>query len=162
MQRSARRSTSWSTDPPSCAPIPARAARIRIGQTARLTVEAASEFSGVVARINPAVDVRTRTFEVEILVPNAERTPRAGSFARVAVVERDPTLLVPKEAVTTFAGVRKVFVLAEGKAVERVVTLGAEQGAQVEIVRGLAAGETIAAKLVAGLAGGVPVRVKTP
>ncbi len=136
-------------------------ARVRIGQEARLTVEAyADPFAGRVARINPAVDVATRTFEVEIAVPNGERRLRAGSFAKVEIeTDVEPNAaFAPGSAVTTFAGVHKVFVVEDGKARERVVQPGQVDGARLEIVHGLADGESFVVAPPPGLTTGTPVR----
>src|SRR5262245_16087730 len=112
--------------------IPEReVARVRAGQPARLTVDAYPDpFEGRLTRINPAVDAATRTFEVEIAVPNPDRRLRAGSFAKVEIAtDLDPSVaLVPQSAVTTFAGVHKVFVVVDGKAQERVVVSGQADG----------------------------------
>lgn len=136
-------------------------ARVRAGQAARLTVEAYAEpFAGRVARINPAVDVQTRTFEVEIAVPNSDQRLRSGSFAKVEIeTDIEPNVaLVPSTAVTTFAGVHKVFVVQDGKAQERVVTPGQEDGERLEIVRGLADEELFVTEPPPGLTTGTPVR----
>lgn len=136
-------------------------ARVHVGQRASLAVEAYAEsFDGRVERINPAVDVRTRTFEVEIAVPNVDRRLRAGSFAKVTIeVEREEgVLLVPRGAVTVFAGVPKVFVVENGKAAERIVTLGQAVDERVEVVRGLGDADVIVSAPPAGLTVGTPVR----
>ncbi len=142
--------------------IPEReVARIHAGQRATLSVEAYAEsFAGRVERINPAIDVRSRTFEVEISVPNADRRLRAGSFAKLAIeVEREEgVLLAPRSAIRVFAGVSKVFVVVDGKAAERVVTLGQEVDARVEILRGLADSDTIVTAPPTELTVGTPVR----
>jgi multidrug efflux pump subunit AcrA (membrane-fusion protein) len=136
-------------------------ARVRVGQEARLTVEAYAEpFAGRVARINPAVDVSTRTFEVELAVPNGDGRLRAGSFAKVAVeteVEEN-VALVPRSALSTFAGVHKIFVVEDGKAEERVVTPGQEDGDLLEILRGLEDDDLFATAPPPGLTTGTPVR----
>jgi len=142
--------------------VPEReAARVRVGQRALVRVDTdPGSFEGRVARINFAVEPRSRTFEVEILLRNGERRLRAGSFARTEIeVERaDGVLLVPRSAVTRFAGVHKVFAVVDGRAVERAVRLGGETGGRVEIEHGLEAGETIVAEPPPGLTGGTPVR----
>lgn len=144
--------------------IPEReVARVRTGQHASLSVEAYAEsFDGRVARINPAIDARSRTFEVEIAVPNADRRLRAGSFAKVAIEaeHEDGVLVVPRSAVTVFAGVPKVFVVEGGKAAERVVTLGQEVGANVEVVKGLKDSDVVVSKPPPELTVGTPVRVE--
>ncbi|MCC7015079.1 MAG: efflux RND transporter periplasmic adaptor subunit [Planctomycetes bacterium] len=137
-------------------------ARIRVGLPARLRVEAYSEeFVGRVARVNPAVDVRTRTFEVEILVPNAQRRLRAGSFAKVAIESEidDQALFVPKSAITTFAGVHKVFTVKDGKAAERVVALGESVGERIEITSGVSERDGVVVQPPAGLVSGAEVRI---
>lgn len=135
-------------------------AKVRHGQRVRLSVQAYPDrFEGRVARIHPSVDTKTRTFLVEISVPNAERRLRAGSFAKLEIetsIDED-VLLVPRSAVRTFAGVHKVFVVDAGKAAERVVSLGAEVGERVEIVKGLDGSETILPEPPAGLTAGTPI-----
>jgi multidrug efflux pump subunit AcrA (membrane-fusion protein) len=139
-------------------------ARVHGGQRVTLSVEAYAEsFEGRVARINPGIDVRSRTFEVEIAVPNADRRLRAGSFAKLAIEAEleEGVLLVPRTAVTVFAGVPKVFVVVDGKAVERVVTLGQEVDTQVEIVKGLEDSDTIVTAPPTELTVGTRVRAAT-
>jgi multidrug efflux pump subunit AcrA (membrane-fusion protein) len=136
-------------------------ARVRGGQRAELWVEAYPEaFEGRVTRINPAVDVSTRTFEVEITVPNSSRRLRSGSFAKVRIeTEREEGVaLLPRGAVSTFAGVHKVFAVEDGRAVERVVVLGEPAGERIEIVRGVGDAEVLVLRPPAGLTTGTPVR----
>lgn len=145
--------------------IPEReVARIHVDANVELSVDAyKNTFNGRIARINPSVDVKTRTFEVEIQVPNADRRLRAGSFAKAEIDTEvtDGVLLVPRSALTLFAGVHKVFTAAEGAAVERVVKLGQDVGDRVEITSGLKPGELVVAAPPAGLSNGTPLRAAT-
>jgi multidrug efflux pump subunit AcrA (membrane-fusion protein) len=141
--------------------VPERQApRVHVGQRASVRVDTAPRaFEGHVSRVNFAVDTRTRTFEVEILLPNLDRLLRAGSFARAEIeaeLQQDVPL-VPRSAVTTFAGVNKVFGAKDGKAVERVVVLGQEVGDRVEIVKGVEPGAPIVLDPPRGLTGGTPI-----
>jgi RND family efflux transporter MFP subunit len=101
---------------------------IKVGMTAELTVEAypGQAFAGIVARVSPAVDRASRTFQVEIHVPNTDRRLSPGSFAKAAILtridEKAPT--VPEEALVTFAGVTKVFTITNGVAREVPVRAG--------------------------------------
>jgi HlyD family secretion protein len=45
--------------------------------------------------------------------------------------------------VVSFAGVERVFVVSDGKAVERRVTTGRRDGTRVEVTDGLKPGETV-------------------
>jgi RND family efflux transporter MFP subunit len=98
---------------------------IKVGMTAELTVEAypGVTFAGSVARVSPAVDRASRTFQVEIHVPNPDRRLSAGSFAKAAILtridEQAPT--VPEEALVHFPGVTKVFIVKDNVAREMPV-----------------------------------------
>jgi multidrug efflux pump subunit AcrA (membrane-fusion protein) len=145
------------------AAVPEReAANVRSGQRALVHVDTdAAAHVGRVARVNFAVDPRTRTFEVEIIVPNADRALRAGSFARAELESgvNPAALLVPRTALVTFAGIHKVYVVADGKVEERVVALGQEQDQRIEIASGLKRGETLIQVPPAGLSAGRSVRL---
>ena len=136
---------------------------LKIGQTLRLGVEAFGDrvFAGSVTRVAPAVDVATRTLTVEARVPNGDSALRPGFFAKGHVLIReDPSaVFVPSEAVTSIAGITKVFVVTNGKAVERLVKPGTRQGTWVEIPEGVKAGETVATTNLAALFNGAPVEL---
>jgi multidrug efflux pump subunit AcrA (membrane-fusion protein) len=118
-------------------PVPERHTReVRVGQKARVTTSAYPKaFTGQVARINPAVDPVSRTFEVEVQVPNPDDELKPGGFARAEIQTRQegdvPT--VPLSALVTFAGITKVYLVKDGKAVEVQVVPGVQTTEWVEI-----------------------------
>jgi len=140
------------------------ALEIRAGQTVRLEVDPVPgrAFTGRVTRVSPAVDVANRTVLVEAEVPNPDGLLKPGLFARgVLATRRDAAVpFVPEAAVSTFAGITKVFVLAGGKAQERSVKLGRKQEGMVEILDGVRAGEQVATSSLAQLHNGAGVTVQ--
>ena len=138
------------------------AAVIRAGQTVEFVVEAfpSRTFLGKVAYVSPSVDQTTRTFPVEILVENGDRTLKPGFFAKGTVLTRvdEEVLAAPDDAVSAMAGVATVFVIENGKARQQQVTLGARQGQVIEIVEGLKGSELLATSNVNQLATGTSVR----
>lgn len=115
--------------------------RIREGMQASITLDGAvGSFPGTVRRITRSVDEATRMFEVEVVAANAGGAMRPGSFARADItVSNDPAAVwVPVEAVMTYIGIRKVFTVADGKAVEHIVELGPNRGSLVNVASGLA------------------------
>ena len=138
---------------------------MRVGQRALMRVDAYDrEFEGEVSRISPQVDPASRTFQIEVVIPNGEGLLRPGGFARARVQTRTQSdvVYVPRDAVVTFAGVNKVFTVKDGKAQEVVVELGAAQaipGQDVEVVRGLKGTESVIVTGANRLATGVPVAV---
>lgn len=144
--------------------VPERSAPdLRRGQTVRLAVEAYHDrtFKGSVTRLAPAVEVQTRTLTLEARVPNANGVLRPGFFAKGAVLTREDkqVVFVPADALVVVAGLQKVFVVAEGKARERLVRSGARQGTLVEIAEGVKPGETVATSNLPSLYDGAPVTV---
>jgi membrane fusion protein (multidrug efflux system) len=139
------------------------APELRGGQALELTVEAhpGQIFAGQVTRVAPAVDVQTRSLSLEARVPNADGRLRPGFFAKGAVLARkdEAVTFVPAEAVTYFVGITKVFVVANGKAEERLVKAGARQGGWIEIAEGVKAGEAVATTNLSQLFNGAPVSV---
>lgn len=118
---------------------------VRTGQVVLLFVEGdTNTYSGQIARLSPALDEQTRTLRVEADVPR-QGSLRPGLFARarIIVTEHEPALTVPADALTTFAGLEKVVVVQDGKAVEKVVVTGRRGPDWAEIVSGLEAGETV-------------------
>ena len=118
---------------------------------------------GHISRINPQVDLATRTFQIEVIIPNGERLLKAGAFARASVQTRiDPkAVVVPESALSRFAGVTKVFTVKDGKAQEIRVDAGIPQNGIVEITKGLKGGEQIVVKSAGTLATGVPLNIES-
>ncbi len=143
-------------------PIPERhIGRIAIAQKALITTDAFDEaVEGTISRIGPSVNVESRTFEVEILVPNAGRRLRAGMFARADInVGSELGLVVPQSAIRSFAGVNKVVIIEAGKAAEKLVTLGQKEGDGVELTSGVKEGDSIVVKPPISLTTGMPVAI---
>jgi membrane fusion protein (multidrug efflux system) len=147
--------------------VPERyAPELRGGQAVRVRVDAFGDkdFPGTLSRISPASNRENRSIAVEVLVDNRERELKPGFFANAAIVTRndDEAIMVPQEAVTTFAGVTKVFVIADNVAHERQVRPGTRAAdGLVEIVEGLQANEMVATSGLSKLQDGAAVTVKT-
>jgi hypothetical protein len=97
---------------------------------------------------------------VEAEVPNPGGVLRPGSFARADIITSAdlPVVFVPAAAIVQFAGIEKVFLVRDGKAVEQRVRAGRRQGQQVEIIQGVNAGDTVVVD-PGNLVGGQPVTV---
>lgn len=103
------------------------------------------ECEGRVKRLSPAVDGSDRTLLIEVEVENGARRLRPGLFARarIEVAPPAPRVVVPKAALQSFAGVEKVFVVADGVARERRVRTGRSFEGRIEIDAGLEAGAQV-------------------
>ncbi len=101
-------------------------------------------FDGEVESVDSRVDPVTRSIKVRARLPNPEGLLRPGMFLTV-VVSREPIpgLVVPEQALVPERGEVYVFVVADGRAARRVVTIGRRSPGEVEILAGVATGERI-------------------
>ena len=120
------------------------------------------KFAGRISRIAPSVDRASRTLKVEALVNNSDGILKPGIFARVTILtgQHDKALTVPAAAVFQFAGLDKVFVIENGKIVERIVRSGTQTETFVEIVEGVKEGETVATSNLGSLQQGREVTTR--
>lgn len=128
------------------AEVPERdAASVRSGQSLRLTVEGApNAYAGRVVRLSPSIAEQNRVLIVEAEVSN-DGALRPGAFARAELVTDDAGMgvVVPSDAVVTFAGIEKVILVQNGKAQEKQVTTGRRVGELTEILAGVNVGDSV-------------------
>ncbi|MFN7947982.1 MAG: efflux RND transporter periplasmic adaptor subunit [Blastocatellia bacterium] len=124
------------------------AAAVRVGQTMTLTTEAlpGRTFTGKVARIGASLDEKTRALTVEATVANPGNVLRPGMFAKSQLIlqQRGAAIMVPQNAIARIAGLTKVFVIENGKAVEHLVKTGVTDGSLIEITEGVKEGDKLA------------------
>ena len=128
------------------AEVPERvAARVQAGQKLRVTIEGDPlVYTGQVTRMGPTISEQTRMLIVEADVHNPG-TLRPGAFTKVAIItkEAEATLTIPSPALVTFAGLEKVWVVQEGKALEKPVVTGTRADSWIEITDGVKAGDVV-------------------
>lgn len=147
------------------ATVPERyAGQLKVGQRVEVNVEAypSEIFDASISRISPVVDVESRTFEVEALVPNADQRLKCGAFAKANIVvqESAEAVTAPLEAISSFAGVTKLFVVVDGKSTQVPVELGARGEGWVEVVGKVSPGMQAVTSGHSQLANGTPVEVR--
>lgn len=121
--------------------------KLAAGQAIEVTVDAyAGEiFRGTITAVAPKIDVAGHSVAVRASLPNSSLKLRPGFFVRVnvALAEKTAAILVPEEAIWPIGQDKTVFVVADGKAHQRTVTIGERLPGQVEVLSGLEVGETI-------------------
>lgn len=140
--------------------VPERdAALVRTGQTATVEIAGAKPIEARVARTAPSLSDASRTLYVELDLPNADLALRPGSFAATEIVvdAARSALSVPPAAVVSFAGVDMVFLVEDGVANERRITVGRRTPERVEVLGGLKAGAQVVLS-PGNLRGGTAVR----
>jgi multidrug efflux pump subunit AcrA (membrane-fusion protein) len=135
---------------------------VRPGQPVSVTTSAYADraFAGRVARISPNVSSASRTLTVEAEVENGQNLLKPGQFAavRLQMAKPEPAVLVPVRAVAGTETTRHVFVVRDGRAEQRVVQLGQQEGELVEIKSGVQPNELVATSNLEQLKDGAAVR----
>lgn len=144
--------------------VPERYAdQLKVGQTVLFRVAALGErdFSGTVDFVDPVVSLPGRTITVKAQVPNPKRELQAGMFieARLQTAVRPDAVVIPEDAVTPMQGQMWVWVVANGKAERRAVTLGIRNPGVVEVREGIQAGDQVVVGGAERLTPGAPVQV---
>jgi RND family efflux transporter MFP subunit len=128
------------------AEVPERdAPNVRAGQNVRVTVEGDDNaYLGQIKRLSPTIKEQNRMLVVEADVRNNGKL-RPGSFAHAEIVTSDSSMAVtvPTKAVVIFAGIEKVIVVQNGKALEKPITTGRRINEWTEILAGVKVGEAV-------------------
>ena len=100
---------------------------------------------GTLRRILPAGDLKTRTFQVEIEIPNSDLSLLPGMIASSTVSEvlQENAIVIPQDYIVTQLDGLGVFVAEDGVAKWRPLQIASVVGNQVVIESGVAAGEKI-------------------
>ena len=144
----------------------ANAAEARPGMKAQVRLDAlpGQTLSAEVSRVFPQLDTRMRTRTIELAVKDdADLAP--GMFGRVRLLlESVPdAVTVPVQAVlVTPAGASVAFAVVDGKAAQRKVRTGIEEGGRIQIVSGLEPGEQVIVSGQEKLKDGAEIRLPAP
>jgi len=137
--------------------------KLKIGQDVLFKVDSFpdQEFKGRVRIIYPSLEERTRTLQVEALVPNSDNRLKPGLFAKVTLFTEQARdmIVIPITAILYDNAKVKVFVAEGNVARERVVNIGNKYGEMLEIVEGLKKGETLVVVGQNNLSDGVKIHV---
>jgi len=134
---------------------------VKTGQSVEVSVEALDRrLAARVSEIVPAVDAASRAYIVRIDLP-ALPNLRSGMFGRAwfPVAARN-VVAIPAAAAVERGQLQSVFVVEEGVARNRLITIGRRRPAALEVLSGLSEGEKIVSPVPPGLADGARVEVR--
>jgi RND family efflux transporter MFP subunit len=137
-------------------------AQVRVGQPVRLAVDAypGETFTATVRFVSPSLRSDQRALTVEAVAANADGRLKPGLFA-TASIHKDstaPALTVPESAVETVSGTSRVYAVKNGRAEERIVTLGDRVAGHVEVTSGVEQGEQVVLEPRGRIVDGMAVR----
>jgi RND family efflux transporter MFP subunit len=103
---------------------------------------------GKIKELSPAISTETRTFKSIIQVANPEMKLRPGMFAKADIVleRRDSVIVIPKEIIISSQRGKTVFIVENGTANEKRITLGFENQNEAEITSGIKVNDQLVIK----------------
>ncbi len=137
---------------------------VHTGMPAKVTFDTYGDevFQGTITKILPTVDPSTRTFAVEIDIPNGDSRILPGMFARVELnLGTQRHVVVPDRAVVKQqgSGNQYVYVYSDGKVSYNKVELGQRIGDSYELLSGVPSGAQVVISGQNALANGKEVQV---
>ena len=144
-------------------------AQIQEGRPTEIVVDAYPErkYQGTVRMIMPRANRQKAIVPVKVTIRASDRTLRPDMSAKVtflpssdAIPRQNAPVLVPLRAVWRHAGSDAVYVVQDGLARTRRVTVGGKRDDMVEVTDGLSGGESVVVSGVGSINDGVRVRVK--
>lgn len=121
-------------------------------------------FQGKVSLVYPTIDPQTRTFPVEITIPNGDKRVRPGMFARVTMTfGTKDHVVAPDRSVIKQAGSgdRYIYVYKDGKVSYNKVELGRRMDSEYEVISGVTGGDQVVITGQARLNNGAEVEIET-
>lgn len=137
---------------------------LTVGQEveARAAAYEGRTFKGKLSSIDSRIDPATRTVTARALIDNPDHLLRPGMLLTLAVIrERAERLAVPEDALIPVQDRQQAYVVKDGVAQLRAVTIGRRRPGVVEITDGLAEGEQVVVEGVVRLFDGAPVAVQS-
>lgn len=144
----------------------ALAPRLAVAQSVQIRTDAfpGEDFEAKVSAVSPSVQLSGRSIGLRARLDNPGNRLKPGQFVQVklAMAAAEPVLMVPEQAVWPNGDQKMVYVVKDGKADLRPVTLGVREPGWVAVTEGLSAGDEV---IIAGqmkLFPGAPVTTGKP
>lgn len=141
----------------------ADAYKLKNGQTIRVTTDLypGQTFSGTIIFISQQADA-AHNYQVQVRLANPSSAPlKAGSFVNVGFIQNSASegIQIPRSALAESLQKPFVYVVQDGKAVRRDITVGRDLGSNIEVLSGLQQGELVVVNGQINLANGTVVNI---
>ena len=123
---------------------------IKTGQKVQITNYSLPNdtLSGTITELSPAIDVNTRTYLAKVRFNNSNLLIRPGMFVKtlIKVSQKDNILIIPKEVIISDQRGKRVFVVQDNTAFERIIETGMENDEMIEVIGGLEENDRLVVK----------------
>lgn len=136
--------------------------KIRVGQTIHALTDAykEQEFTGKISAIDSRIDPSTRSIKVRAILANKSLKLRPGMMLKINVIMQvDKVLQLPESSIIPIESTHYVFVVNNGIAHRKAITIGRRHPGIVEVTSGLVAGEQVVVEGALKLREGAAVEI---
>jgi HlyD family secretion protein len=120
---------------------------LKPGKLVKVTLDALPHqiLKGTIKTIGLEADTKSRSFPAEVVVDNSKRKLLPGMMTRAETIALSlpGQIMIPSHAILEREFGKVVFVVENGKAMERQVSLGTSIGNKVQVLSGLKAGDRL-------------------
>ena len=115
----------------------------------------------VIYAVEPIINMQTRTLNIRAIADNPDNRLLPGSYAevKISIDKNENALMVPTGALVPELGGEKVYIVKNGKAEERKVSIGIRTADDVEITSGVSEGDTVIVSGIIQLKPGIDVEI---
>jgi membrane fusion protein, multidrug efflux system len=135
----------------------------KVGADILLPGETESHHKGELTFVNNSVDRATGTIISRATIANSDFGLLPGQYVKVRlhIKDEDNALMVPQTALGSSQTGKYIYIVANGKAEQRFVTLGASDGTLVAVVKGVSEGDQVIVGNLQKIGPGMPVQPLT-
>jgi HlyD family secretion protein len=147
-------------------------AKLYMGQKAIVTTDAFPDrkYDGVIAEMSPEANRQKATVQVKVQILKPDSYLRPEMNARAAFIAKEttekkegnppPRIVIPNAAIRDESGKKSIFIVLQGKVIERTIKVGSPTSKGIEVADGLIGGEEIVLNPPAKLKDGDRIQVK--
>ncbi|MFM9970652.1 MAG: efflux RND transporter periplasmic adaptor subunit [Burkholderiales bacterium] len=129
-------------------PFPESAStRIKVGMPVRISSPLApgKVYQSRISELRPSITATSRSLDAIVVFANDGALVGGGSVnAAVVSAVKENVVTVPEQSVVLRPAGKVVYLVSEGKALQKIVETGSRKDGKIEIISGLSGGETIA------------------
>lgn len=120
-------------------------------------------YNGIITSVPPQVNAQTKAYHVTLEIDNTDGLIKGGMYGEVHLVvdKKENILVIPQYAIVDFESNKVVYVVENGKAVRKTVTVGLTVGDMAEILSGLSQGDSLIVEGQYGVIDGTAVSPAT-
>jgi membrane fusion protein (multidrug efflux system) len=136
---------------------------VKVGTSVQFTLNGdASIHTAKVVAIDPKMDENLRTLKVRAMVANPAGRFVPGMFVKIdaSLGGSESAVMIPTESIVPVLKGKKVYVVKNGKAEERMVTTGTRTDTKIQILEGLQLGDSLITSGIIAIKSNTKVKAK--